>query len=196
MLLTLLAGNLNQLRARPVEQIVPILVNEDTIYPASRLDLTRGLLFWRTVTPETETGEGLFQVSYRWLEAEPDYFRANHQLFFQFVQQIPVVPPVVPPAGGLLPGPPPWPEEMGQGMGPYRRPGQTFTDADQIVPSPFMSSRAEVAKTKPAQPSLLEPLVAATQNDDELVFALVALEELSGDWLSGPLTLHIIRKKV
>ena len=85
-------------------------------------------------------------------------------------------------------------------MGPYKRPGQTFTDADKIYPSPFLSARAEVA-ARYAPPltqqlPLIEPVALPQQSDDEAVFAMVALEELSGDWLRGPLTLRVIRRKV
>jgi hypothetical protein len=190
MLLTLLAGNLNSapsqtVQTAPARQQQP----DDTIYQESRRDLTSPLLFWRNVLAETEVGAGLFRASYRLPEEEVRHTRSDHQLYFQFVQPAPQVAPVVaPPAGGgLLPG------KLGTGMGPYKRPGQVFGEPDPI--SPRLSSRAALtpqssySKAPDAVPTL-------PGHYDEAVFALVAMEELTGDWLSGPITLHIVRRKV
>jgi hypothetical protein len=138
----------------------------------------------------------LFQVSYRSPEIEGDYPRTNQQGLFQFIPapaQIVITPP---PAGGLLPGRPPYtPQEMeqlGKGMGPYRRPGQVFGEQDP--PSPRMTSQAPTIPLTVIPPSWVD---IALDSDDELVFALVALEELCGsDWMSNPITLHIVRRKV
>lgn len=116
-----------------------------------------------------------------------------------------VVPPVPPStaAGGLLPGRPPAPpEELGRGMGPYKRPGQVFGEPDPI--SPRLSSRAPDV-SRAALPSVLtQPLLFVEQgfhveqvDEDTAVFALVALDELCGsDPLRGPIHLRIIRRKI
>lgn len=106
--------------------------------------------------------------------------------------------------GGLLPGrPPDLPEELGRGMGPYKRPGQVFGEPDPI--SPRLSSRApDVPRVAPpvvltqVLPFIELPTFHVEQVDeDTAVFALVALEELCGsDPLRGPITLHIVRRKV
>jgi hypothetical protein len=220
MLLTLLAGNLNQARgSRVLETIVPVLVSEDTIYQGLRADYSL-LLFWRTVTPETEVGQGLYQTSFRWTEPELEYQRFDHQQFFRFVQPpaapgitpwnllfqpsyrptdvepdylrtstqtlfqfisapapIIVVPPP-PVGGGLLPGVPPWPNEMGKGMGPYKRPGQVFGEQDP--PSPFLTALApDLVPDLVARPAAyIEPVIRFPDEELALIL-LLAMEETS-----------------
>jgi hypothetical protein len=133
---------------------------------------------------------GAFTVSYRLPEEEIAYSRADHQAFFLIARAAPVVTPVpVPQAvGGALPG---WlGEELGRGMGPYKRPGQVFGEPDPV--SPRISSRA-VDAPQPLEVTFVKPV----HYDLELV-ALVALEELSAsptDLLRGPLRLRIIQRK-
>lgn len=121
----------------------------------------------------------LFKLSYRAPEIEGEYQRANHQLYFEFLQPAPVIitgaAPVLP-TGALLPGKPPAlarQDQLGQGMGPYKRPGQVFGEPDPV--SPRMSSRAI---TEAVHAVLAAKSLERQGTDQELAIALLlALEE-------------------
>jgi hypothetical protein len=154
---------------------------DDTIYQESRQSNANPLFFWRTPTAQPSTPfNQLFWQSSRLSEPEGDYQRFNHGLYFEFVQPAPIVPPVVlpPPAGGSLPGPPPWPKgELGKGLGPYKRPGQVFGEPDPL--SPRLTSRAGEQLPlafKAPEPIVTVPVEGLTEEELAIVL-LLALDE-------------------
>src|SRR4029077_7189370 len=155
---------------------------EDPIYE-SRRDFS-ALLFWRNLPPEEAAAAALFQSSSRLLDVEPDYSRFNHQQFFAIAQPqnpIAVVVPAV--IAGLLPGRPPGPpEELGKGMGPYKRPGQVFGEPDPV--SPFLTARApEIAAAQVVSSArlIVQPLQMDLLNEDEFIAFLVLYMECARD---------------
>lgn len=105
------------------------------------------------------------------------------QFFWKTPTTTPVTgPPPTLPVGTLLPGKPPplaREDQLGQGMGPYKRPGQVFGEPDPL--SPQLSSRApDAVPTLPDWPSKWPDAVPTLHNEDELALTLLlALEELS-----------------
>lgn len=113
------------------------------------------------------------------LPVDTSQFQAKFQIQVDVYPNVLVLgyppPPVIAspptlPTGSLLPGKPPplAKEELGKGMGPYKRPGQVFGEPDPI--SPFLTSSAEPISARPLTSKIQ---VAQVSDLDDRVIALI-----------------------
>jgi hypothetical protein len=88
--------------------------------------------------------------------------------------------PAPPAPNNLLPGLVGSESELGQGMGPYRRPGQVFGEPDPV--SPYLTGRFEdmplAPVIRPDEPAIEAPQVTRTAGNDMLIALLLLSSEV------------------